>query len=204
MNLMRQTKHFFFAQAHACGLAILFLVAFPSSAFAAGGGDPKTMLLFSTINFSLFVALIVWVYKKFGAKELRARSARISDHLAKSRTALAEAEREYEVLKARLSDLDQVKKDLFARYDQEGRKQSSLILENANSSSSRMSTDAERMVDTELSQASKKLRGEVVGLAVEKTRGKLSSISETDDKRLRAEALKIFLSEATEVVEVRT
>ncbi len=177
---------------------LIFLVIFPSTAFAAGGGDPKTMLMLSCINFSLFVALLVWVYKKFGAKELRARAARISDHIASSRKALAEAEHEYEGLKARLDDLEKVKKDLFVRYDQEGRKQSSLVLENASTSGIRISSDADRQVDTELSQASKKLREEVVGLAVEKTRGKLSSISAADDKRLRDEALKTFLSEATQ------
>jgi len=171
-------------------------VAVPLDAYAAGGGgNPVMTLVWSIINFSLFFFLMLYIYKKNVARLVRARSARISEHLQRSKNALAEAEQEYSELKEKLNNIEGVKKDLFDRYNEEGRKQSTLLIEAGNSSAVRIKSDADRQVETELSQESKKIRKEVVSTAVGKARKQLSSLSEDEDRKLRADALKNFLKQ---------
>jgi len=181
-------------QALACGA--LFVIAVPLDAYAAGGGgDPVMTLVWSIINFSLFFLIMLFIYKKNVARLVRARSARISEYLQRSKNALAEAEQEYGELKEKLNNIEGVKKDLFERYNEEGRKQSTLLIEGGNSSAVRIKSDAERQVETELSQESKKIRKEVVSTAVGKARKQLSGLSEDEDKKLRADALNNFLNQ---------
>jgi len=138
---------------------------------------------------------MLFLYKKHVAGQVRARSARITEHLQRSQKALAEAELEYGGLKEKLNNIEGVKKDLFDRYNEEGRKQSTLLIESGNVGASRIKSDAERQVETELSQESKKIRKEVVSSAVGKARQRLQSLSVDEDRKLRADALKKFLNQ---------
>ena len=121
----------------------------------------------------------------------------MAEHLQRSQNALAEAEQEYGVLKEKLNNIEGVKKDLFDRYNEEGRKQSTLLIESGNTSAARIQADAERQVGTELSQESKKIRKEVVTTAVVKATKQLQSLSKDDDVKLRADALQRFLNQSS-------
>ncbi len=172
------------------------IIATPAHA-AGGSADPVMTFVWSIINFALFFFLMLAVYKKNIARLIRARSAKVAEHLQRSQNALAEAEQEYGALKEKLNNIEGVKKDLFDRYNEEGRKQSTLLIESGNTSAARIQADAERQVGTELSQESKKIRKEVVTTAVGKATKQLQSLSKDDDVKLRADALQRFLNQSS-------
>ncbi len=175
---------------------LLFLIVATPAHAAGGSADPVMSFVWAIINFTLFFFLMLAIYKKHVARLIRARSARVAEHLQRSQNALAEAEQEYGSLKEKLNNIEGVKKDLFDRYNEEGRKQSTLLIESGNTSASRIKSDAERQVETELSQESKKIRKEVVASAVGKATKQLQSLSKDDDAKLRADALQRFLNQS--------
>lgn len=186
-------------------LLVLSLVFSPVSAFAAGAsfGTPVSNFIFSVINVALYAFLIRYLYNKHGRSALKARALKIKEHLQRSKAQIGEAQEKYDGLKSKLDGIELEKKELFKRYDEEGRSQSTLVVSNAKDSSSRLGTDTEKQIDNELSRASKKIREEAVGKASAKARKQLSSLSDSDDKALRKKVLDEFLKQEAKVEEHR-
>lgn len=180
-------------------ILVLSFVFFPSSAFAAGAsfGTPLSNFIFSVINVALYAFLIRYLYNKHGRAALKARALKIKEHLQRSKAQIGESQQKYDGLKSKLEGIELEKKELFKRYDEEGRNQSTLVVSNAKDSSTRLGADTEKQIDNELSRTSKKIREEVVSKASAKARKQLSSLSDSDDKALRKKVLEEFLKQET-------
>lgn len=176
-------------------------LAFPAGALASAAegevahhADISTLFL-PTINFVLFVIAMTWIYRKHLSSVVQGRSANIADHIRRSAAALHESEAEHQERCDRLRNISDEKKELELRFEDEGLKLAEMVIAQAHSQAERIEADAARQIETELNQAAKEIRAEVVAQAVGEARRLLrETLSAADDRKLRRNVLENTLT----------
>lgn len=135
-------------------------------AHAHSTGIPWTTLLFSTINFLLFL----WVLGRFVWPSMRTwvsdRKSHIVTALAEAAAAKAEAERLRAEWEKRLADLDKTAAEMRARSREDAERERERILEAARKTAAVIRRDAERAAAYELRRTQEQLRADLVREAV--------------------------------------
>lgn len=148
-------------------------------------------LLWPAVNFILYVIAGIFLYRKYAAPLLRARSIQVEQELRKVVADLADAVRALTTVRNRLVNLDNEKLEIIAHYRNEGQKMAEVIVSNARKAADRMTIDVGRHIEHEFSQAKKETRRELLFLATKKAKEKLErGLSASDDRRLREQVLR--------------
>ena len=176
-------------------LLTLPLCALPAfAAQAAEGahhGPDYSSLIWYVINFLLYVFLIRTIYFKKGAPVLEQRAAQVKQHIEKAALDLSRSEENLSILQQRLKQIAIEKGELIESYEREARQMGAGIVEQAHAAARRIVIDGKRQADTELSQAQKQLRHEVVTRAMALAKKRMEEgLSADDDRRLREQILR--------------
>ena len=182
------------AVAKLCCLAPLLAVtpAFATEVESAGQHGPDfSSLTWYVINFLLYAVLIRTLYFKKGAPYLEQRAAQVKQHIEKATLDLSRSEENLVILQQRLKQIAVEKSELIESYEREAHQMGTAIIEQAHTASRRIAADAKRQADSELSQAQKQLRHEVVTRAMALAKSQMEQgLSAEDDRRLRGQILR--------------
>lgn len=170
-------------------------VLLPALVQASGGeghGAPPSIstLLLPALNFSFYVALVLFCYWKFGRAALSNRSTQIAQQLDKSAALLAEAEDEFAQLKQRLAQIAAEKTEVIRQFEHEGQNLAQTITAHAEKSAAELKKDAQRRIMSDLSRAKAEIREEIVARATVLAKQRLlAELSAEEDSRLRQDLL---------------
>ena len=176
-------------------LTSFFLLILPAlvmaSEEAAHGGEAdhgKEMimtLIFNTINFILFVALLVILLRKPLANFIRERSKNVAADIEESRKLLEDAQKRHVEMKERIDRLDTEIAELRERLREEGEVQGDRIIERSKQAVERIREDAKFQADQQVKMAKEELQAEAARLAVEAAEEMLKkSVNEKDHDQL--------------------
>lgn len=168
------------------------LVPLPVEAAEAGGAHHVdfTTLYWPAVNFIIFLTLATYLYKRFVPPLLKARAREIGDALRQAAFALQEAQEGLGLARKRLADISQEKAEFTQRFAIEAEKMTQAVLYDAKVKAERFREDVERQAETELKHSEEELKQEVVLLAINAVKKRLSgAVSADDDRRLRHEVL---------------
>lgn len=175
------------------GIAGTFGQALP--VWAAEGGESHSpnysSLIWYIVNFTMYAIVIRILFVKKGSPALEQRAAEVKKHVEKAALDLARAEENLSILQRRLKQIAVEKGELIESYEREAKQMGEAIIAQAHTAASRITADGRRQADTELSQAEKEIRHEVVAKAMNLAKQRLSSgLSAEDDQRLREQILR--------------
>lgn len=160
---------------------------------AGHGGHHKGIdsLVWPTVNFAIYLAVMAHFYKKFAVPALKARAVNFDEQFRKAERALEDAERELRAAHNRFDQIDEEQAAIDARFGAEAQALSREILEAARRSIAQIENDVQRRIESEKVRAFEQLRNEAVARAAKVARDKLrSGLSPEDDYRLRHETLR--------------
>jgi F0F1-type ATP synthase membrane subunit b/b' len=141
-------------------------------------------------NFVLYVASLVFIYRKYVASHLVARSKQLEQSLNKASMEMKEAEEELSLNISRLEALSEEKDEMLENFRLEGRLIAENILRTIQDSAKRMAADAEKQIASEIGSSKKQIKFEVIRMASDKAREQLKSgLSAEADRSLRKEAV---------------
>ena len=147
--------------------ALFWGALLPGAAWAAGGGHHEdvnwTELGFAFFNFAVFVGGLVFLLRKPLREFLSHRRATLEENIQEGARLRTEAEAELNELKARLSNLDRERDEIFARYREEGELERARILKRAQETAEAM----RREIRHRLEQEARSLRRELLKTAVD-------------------------------------
>jgi len=167
-------------------------LALPSLALAAEGGAPLTAY---AVNFAIYVALAVFLFKKYAAPILRVRKSDLVDRLQKAGNELSVAEKKVSELRGRLSNISVEEERVLKTFDEEARRMSQSIHSNSERSVEKIVEDTENQIQHELQRAKLEIRREVIKQATARAMETLQrGLSDDADRKLRKEALKSLLA----------
>jgi|GEM_PF-6035934 len=178
-------------------LCVFFLFAiqivYPVPALASDGAEPNSLLsqlVWPLANFSLFVCLAVYLYRRLGPKLLDDRSRNVSLHLRQARESLEDAQTEYAGLAKRRDLLEDEKLKISVAMEQETREIIRAIEQDTERSVIRVARDADRKIHNEQCRLEREVRETIVSTAVSLARIKLESAVTADiDRELRLQTL---------------
>jgi len=171
-------------------LALLPALAAASeqAAHGAGGehGNEQIMtLIFSTVNFVIFVGLLFFLLKKPVANFLKNRKETQAREMDEAARMLEDARRRHEEMKERLDRLDREMAEIKERLKSEGEEQGKRIIEQSRLLVEKIREDAKFQAEQQVKMARRKLQEEAARLAVETAEEILKkSVEEKDHDRL--------------------
>lgn len=164
-------------------LAFLGLAVISTDVMAAGKASADIATLFwPTINFTLYLCLMVYLYRRFARPVLRNQKIEIDSAVVKAQNEYATLEREHEQLKLRLADITREKSEIVSGFEAEGRDLSNNVIAAANDKAERLLGDVRRRVESENQKMATEAVEKMLTGAIEQARARLSeSFSEVDD-----------------------
>jgi F-type H+-transporting ATPase subunit b len=154
------------------GIALLLAGTAMAAEAAHGGGhgiDSAKLqeLLWRTVNFVVFAAVLIKLASKPIKKLFAQRSEEVATTLEDLAAKEAEADQAVKAAEARLAEVAQEREKIIQQYMAEGELEKAKILEKANLVAARIKEMAALTIDQETKKASQNLREEVVGLATQ-------------------------------------
>lgn len=147
-------------------------------------------LIYYLINFSLFVGLMVFLYRRFGEELLATRSEQFKQALEYSAQELVKADAELKAARALIESLPAEKEALFDSVVGEGEAIARRIRVKGREAVKAIEEETARRVEREYERAVKEMRQELIEMSVRRAWGKLSrGVSPEIERRLRDEAL---------------
>lgn len=169
-----------------------------SVAFAAeheAEAEGLSSLILPIINFSVFLALGIYLYKNKVRPMLISRSIDIETALNQAALEERKFEEELATLREALERVDDEEQDVLESFREEGIRSAEDIRRQMLDEVNRVERETEQMKDNLLSQLESDLRDKMTSLAMKKSREKLTTMFTGDmDKNLRKEVLKAFQS----------
>ncbi len=148
-----------------------------------------------TINFFLFLAVVVYLYNRLGRTAVRARSVQIRKELENAASVLSDAEQRYARHQDRLASIELERRTIVDHLRREGEESAQDVLRNAHRAAERVRTDALQRIEMEREEVERNIRADVIRRATQLAREKLSSrLSASEDKKLRREVRERFFS----------
>jgi F0F1-type ATP synthase membrane subunit b/b' len=148
-------------------------------------------LVWPAANFALYVALMIYLFKRFLKPALISRATTFEQNMQKAAQILETAERELGRVETRLADLATEETALRTRLGSEGEHLAQRIVTQAEETAANFKKDVVRRVARELAQAKSEIRELVVKQATVKAREQLErGISAEQDRKLREDTLR--------------
>jgi len=162
-------------------------------AAAQGGGETTARLLdllYRSINFIIFFGVIFFLLKKPLKQFLADRRDSIQKELQDLEAKKEEANREFQTLEKRISNIKEEREAILAEYKAEAEKEKQKIIDNAQKMASRIVDQAQNTIQQEIQKAGQSLRQEMSETAVRMAEELLKkNITENDQKLLIGEYL---------------
>jgi len=178
-------------------VGVAALVALPTLALAAGGGDSHEVphadvggLIRHGINLLILIGILTWALRGPLSDFLKFRRAEVKDQLEASLRAKEAAEAKFAELNQRLegfsAEIDELRKKNKAEADNER----ATMLVNAERAAASIEETAQRTVAEELRRARRELKAEAVELSVQIAEELLTkNITDDDQARLTGDYL---------------
>lgn len=147
------------------GLIAIFLLV-PSFAFAAGGGDNGSGMVWKVANFIVLAIGVYLVWTKVVNKLLDKRSAEIKTAIEEAQAAKDEAERKAAEYRAKLGLLDARIAEIHNEFRAEGESERERIIAEAGKSAERLKEQAKAAAEQEIKKAKLEIREEAARAAV--------------------------------------
>ncbi len=188
---------------------IFFLVLYAGLAYAVSGGEGGAAgheaaaghgggetterlldLLYRFINFIIFFGVLFFLLRKPLKQALADRRDSIKKELQELETKKEEANREFQALEKRISNIKEEREAILAEYKDEAEKEKQKIIENAHKTASRIIDQSQITIQQEMQKANQALRQEMSDMAVRMAEDLLKkNITENDQKVLIGEYL---------------
>ena len=166
-------------------------------AMAAGKGHNEphiSSLLHPAVNFALYVALIVFIYKKYLRSEIKNASQSVADHMQRSLAQITEAEGEAAVVEKRKVRLEDEKAGIILQYKKEGEIQKERILVGAVEKSDAMVSGVLTQAERELAQAKIAVQKEVFRQVLADAGKRFENMPPEDDRKVRGGVMDSMLN----------
>ena len=155
------------------GMGAVLLLAGAAAASEAAGGHggitPEKMseLLWRTVNFVVFAAILVYLLAKPAKKFFAQRSQDVATNLEEMAAKQAEFEAAIAAAEARLAAVAKERQGVIQQFIAEGEMEKAKILDKANLVAARIKEMAAFTIEQETKKAAQSLKEEVVGLATQ-------------------------------------
>jgi F-type H+-transporting ATPase subunit b len=160
-------------------LASLTVLILPAAAFAAEGHGPPeanwTELGSQTLNFLIYIGLIVFLAKKPVAAFFATRRADVAGAIESAKNATAAAEARLTETMAKIDNFDTEREAILAEFRELGDSERRKIVADAESEAAKIVRDAEQTAERELAQARESLRSSLVTAALGKAQSQLTA-----------------------------
>ena len=140
----------------------------PHAADAHGGGMSRSLspeklkdLMWRVMNFAALMVILIKFLKKPLADALKGRQQNIAAEFEDLETRRAEAERRYKEYEAKLAGIDAELKDMVEKAIVAGQSEKTRIIEEANKAADNIKRQAEMAVQTEITEARRRLKNEI-------------------------------------------
>ena len=150
--------------------AVLLLAGVAAASEAAHGGvTPEKMseLLWRTVNFVVFAAILIYLLAKPAKKFFAQRSQDVANNLEEMAARQAEFEAAVAAAEARLAEVAKEREKVIQQFMAEGEMEKAKILDKANLVAARIKEMAAFTIEQETKKAAQSLKEEVVGLATQ-------------------------------------
>ena len=152
--------------------AVLLLAGVAAASEAAGGHGGITAeklqdLLWRTVNFVVFAAILVYLLAKPAKKFFTQRSQDVAASLEEMAAKQAEFEAAVAAAEARLAAVAKERQGVIQQFIAEGEMEKAKILDKANLVAARIKEMAAFTIEQETKKAAQSLKEEVVGLATQ-------------------------------------
>ena len=175
-------------------LALAQTAAAESSAHGEQAVDWSSLIL-PGINFALFAALAVWVYRKKLSSLLAARRTSVIEQLASSGKELAQSKEKLNELKVLLTQFEEEAGRILEASRLEGERMAKALSAKTAEDAKRIDEEAKRQRAKELEGVEKAMRAELIRITLERARREISSaLNEQGDRVLRREVVRVFQS----------
>lgn len=154
-----------------------------------GHGD-LSVLGWPAVNFAIFVALMVYLYRRSVSPLISGRAKEVAQHIQVASQKLETARHAHADLSDRLESIAVEKNAIRNRLENDGQKMAEDIVRNAERLAQGVRQDMVRRVESEFRQATNDVRSEMVKLATRRARERLQSeLNAEQDARLRNDAV---------------
>jgi F-type H+-transporting ATPase subunit b len=137
---------------------------------AAGHGGETTArlldLLYRSINFIIFFGVLFFLLRKPLKQALIDRRDSIQKELQDLEAKKEEANREFQALEKRISNIKKERETILAEYKAEAEKEKQKIIDNAQKTASRIIDQSQKTIQQEMQKANQALRQEMSDMAV--------------------------------------
>jgi F-type H+-transporting ATPase subunit b len=181
---------------------IVFLILYGGLVYAGLGSEggvaehsgetPERIwdLIFRAINFIIFFGVIFYLLRKPLKKALGDRRDSIQKELQELEAKKEEANREFQALEKRISNIKEEREAILAEIKIDGEKEKQKIIDNAQKTASRIVDQAQITIQQEIQKAGQSLKQEMSETAVRMAEELLKkNITENDQKSMIGEYL---------------
>ena len=175
-------------------LASLCLYFIGTNIAAAAGGAKLESLLHPAVNFALYVALLVFIYKKYLRAEVKSAAQNVADHMQRSLAQITEAESEAAVVEKRKARLEDEKSGIILQYQKEGEIQKDRIMASAIEKSDAMVDGVAVQAERELAQAKIAIQKEIFRHVLAEAGQKFEKMPPDDDRKVRGGVIDAMLN----------
>ena len=162
-------------------------------AAAAHGGETSARLwdlIYRSINFIIFFGVLFYLLRKPLKQVLGDRRNSIQKELQDLEAKKEEANREFQTLEKRISNIKEEREAILAEYKAEAEKEKQKIIDNAQKTASRIIDQSQITIQQEMQKANQALRQEMSEMAVRMAEDLLKkNITDNDQKLLIGEYL---------------
>lgn len=159
--------------------ATIALVMLPAAAFAADGHGPPeanwTELGSQTLNFLIYVAVIVFLAKNPVRDFFKTRRADVAGAIESAQSATEAAEARLTETMAKIETFDSEREAILAEFRDLGDSERRKIVADAESEAAKIVRDAEQTASRELAQAREAVRSSLVNTALGKAQSQLTA-----------------------------
>lgn len=151
------------------GAGLLLAGVAQASEAAHGGVTPEKMseLLWRTVNFVVFAAILVYLLAKPAKKFFAQRTQDVANNLEEMAARQAEFEAAVKAAEDRLAAVAKERQNVIQQFVAEGEMEKAKILDKANLVAARIKEMAAFTIEQETKKAAQGLKEEVVGLATQ-------------------------------------
>ena len=150
--------------------ALAIVAVFAAVAFAAGAGEEAAKPMdwgWRILNSGIIIAVLVWVWIKYGKPALLGRIAKIEASLEEARKAREEALAKLSAVEAKLKNKDAELKGIIDVARANGEKEKEMLVKEAEKMVSDIAVSTKELIDAELAKAKEAIRREAALKAVE-------------------------------------
>jgi F-type H+-transporting ATPase subunit b len=168
-----------------CGLMV-FLSAGLAWASTEGGHSMWPDFFYRLLNFSIMVAVLVFLFKKLNVKGyFSKRTETISNTLRDLEEKKKDAEKTYEEYKQKLARLDEETDRILKEYIEQGEREKAKIIANAEKAAVEIRQQTDLAIEQEIKSAKEGLQREIAELSVTAAEALLKEkIGDEDQRKL--------------------